>query len=502
MSWLLLVLGILSMAFVANAFIPVRRNIWLFLPSFLASWLAIELAWLTILLEVVLTGVLVWAGALDHWTGWLGLGLAVAQLDPPGRHHRVVPRRPRERRRRCWRRSGWSTIPGPVLDDLPHPRRPLRPGRRSRPEARRPRPEGRRAPTAPSGPRCCRSTAAPGSSATSASRACRCCGPLARDGWVGFNANYRLSPAATWPDHLVDLKRALAFIREHADEYGVDPDFIAVTGGSAGGHLAAHAGAHPGRSPLPARLRGRRHARCRRACRSTGSTTSPTAAEHHAVAVPRTGSCSRSIMKAFLERRARAVPRRLARRQRPVRRAAVPRRPRRPRHPRPRRGRPRPSSPPPARRPTRPSCTSSCTAPSTPSTSSPRCAPAGWCAPSSGSSGSSGATTCGRRRRTSPTGPHHRSRRRRRPPRSVRHRLTPAGGRRCVGCPRHDRPAHGLAPTPLRHHPSPRWVGWGAKLGGRRVVGDCVGIVPPCTFRPHEAPGPSSGGELERSILQ
>jgi acetyl esterase/lipase len=61
---------------------------------------------------------------------------------------------------------------------------------------------------------------------------------LARDGWVGFNANYRLSPAATWPDHLIDLKRALAFIREHADEYGVDPDFVAVTGGSAGGHLA------------------------------------------------------------------------------------------------------------------------------------------------------------------------------------------------------------------------------------------------------------------------
>ena len=62
---------------------------------------------------------------------------------------------------------------------------------------------------------------------------------LARHGWVGFNVNYRLSPAATWPDHLVDVKRALAFVREHADEYGIDPDFVAVTGGSAGGHLAA-----------------------------------------------------------------------------------------------------------------------------------------------------------------------------------------------------------------------------------------------------------------------
>jgi acetyl esterase/lipase len=62
---------------------------------------------------------------------------------------------------------------------------------------------------------------------------------LAGQGWVGFNANYRLSPKATFPDHLVDLKRAVAWIREHADEYAVDPDFLVVTGGSAGGHLAA-----------------------------------------------------------------------------------------------------------------------------------------------------------------------------------------------------------------------------------------------------------------------
>jgi acetyl esterase/lipase len=62
---------------------------------------------------------------------------------------------------------------------------------------------------------------------------------LAERGWVGFNVNYRLSPGATFPDHLVDIKRAIAWIRDHADDYGVDPNFIAVTGGSAGGHLAA-----------------------------------------------------------------------------------------------------------------------------------------------------------------------------------------------------------------------------------------------------------------------
>jgi acetyl esterase/lipase len=62
---------------------------------------------------------------------------------------------------------------------------------------------------------------------------------MAERGWVCFAPNYRLSPKATFPDHIVDVKRALVWIREHAEEFGIDPDFIAVTGGSAGGHLAA-----------------------------------------------------------------------------------------------------------------------------------------------------------------------------------------------------------------------------------------------------------------------
>lgn len=62
---------------------------------------------------------------------------------------------------------------------------------------------------------------------------------LAAQGWVGFNVNYRLSPGATFPEHLIDIKRAIAWIRAHAEEYNIDPNFIAVTGGSAGGHLTA-----------------------------------------------------------------------------------------------------------------------------------------------------------------------------------------------------------------------------------------------------------------------
>ena len=58
-------------------------------------------------------------------------------------------------------------------------------------------------------------------------------------GWVCVAVNYRLSPQATFPDHIVDVKRALRWIREHISEYGGAPSFVCVTGGSAGGHLTA-----------------------------------------------------------------------------------------------------------------------------------------------------------------------------------------------------------------------------------------------------------------------
>jgi acetyl esterase/lipase len=62
---------------------------------------------------------------------------------------------------------------------------------------------------------------------------------LVARGWVCVTINYRLSPTATWPDHVVDCKRAIAWVKEHIAEYGGDPSFIAVSGGSAGGHLCS-----------------------------------------------------------------------------------------------------------------------------------------------------------------------------------------------------------------------------------------------------------------------
>jgi acetyl esterase/lipase len=62
---------------------------------------------------------------------------------------------------------------------------------------------------------------------------------LVARGWVCVAINYRLSPKATWPDHIVDAKRAVAWVKEHIADYGGDAAFVAVSGGSAGGHLCA-----------------------------------------------------------------------------------------------------------------------------------------------------------------------------------------------------------------------------------------------------------------------
>lgn len=62
---------------------------------------------------------------------------------------------------------------------------------------------------------------------------------MADRGWVCVSINYRLSPRATWPDHIIDVKRALAWVKANIAEHGGDPEFVAITGGSAGGHLSS-----------------------------------------------------------------------------------------------------------------------------------------------------------------------------------------------------------------------------------------------------------------------
>jgi acetyl esterase/lipase len=68
---------------------------------------------------------------------------------------------------------------------------------------------------------------------------------MAARGWVCASVDYRVGPSATWPDQILDVTSALGWVREHITNYGGDPDFVAITGGSAGGHLAALAALTP-----------------------------------------------------------------------------------------------------------------------------------------------------------------------------------------------------------------------------------------------------------------
>jgi acetyl esterase/lipase len=69
---------------------------------------------------------------------------------------------------------------------------------------------------------------------------------MAAKGWVCVAINYRLAPRNPWPAHIVDVKRAIAWVRENIADHGGDPDYLVITGGSAGGHLAALAALTPG----------------------------------------------------------------------------------------------------------------------------------------------------------------------------------------------------------------------------------------------------------------
>ncbi len=65
---------------------------------------------------------------------------------------------------------------------------------------------------------------------------------LRAEGFDVVSVDYRLSPSAHHPDHVMDVKRAIAWVADHAEERDFDPSNIFVAGHSAGGHLAMLAG--------------------------------------------------------------------------------------------------------------------------------------------------------------------------------------------------------------------------------------------------------------------
>jgi len=259
MSWLFLVVTLVGAALTYNAFrpqyAPSRRAV----LSFFAGWLTTELALHHIAWQAVATLGFTWAGALQHWPGTLGLlitvlswiGLAYAYWR--GREAGDVV----ERALRQELGPGFATKIQPDLRERfsPHVqwRRVLIPFPIRHPEVERLRDitylrvaglnlklDIYRHHSRPDNcPTLLQIHGGGWVLGSKNEQGLPLMYHLAARGWLCVSVDYRLSPHATFPEPVVDLKHTIEWIRQHGRAYGANPDFLIVTGGSAGGHLAS-----------------------------------------------------------------------------------------------------------------------------------------------------------------------------------------------------------------------------------------------------------------------
>lgn len=254
MPWVFLAASLVGAAFTWNAFRPWFRPGPAAVASFLAGWLTTELALHHLAWQALMTALFVHFGALRAWPGWIALalvgiswtGLAVSirrslrarraaetalaeVLDPIDHAPHAAPAPKLD-----WRKV---LLPIPVRhraavrlrDVVYHEQGRLR----LRLDVWRPREDGAGRPAL---------IYVHGGAwvlGDKSSQGLPLMQHLAAHGWVCFGIDYRLSPRATFPDHLVDVKRAIAWVREHGATFGADPRVLVIAGGSAGGHLAA-----------------------------------------------------------------------------------------------------------------------------------------------------------------------------------------------------------------------------------------------------------------------
>jgi acetyl esterase/lipase len=76
--------------------------------------------------------------------------------------------------------------------------------------------------------------------------------PILRHGYTVFAIYHVSQPEATVMEIVEDVNRGVRFLRHHAREYGIDPQRLGITGGSAGGHLSLMLATRGGPGPKDA----------------------------------------------------------------------------------------------------------------------------------------------------------------------------------------------------------------------------------------------------------
>ena len=265
MSWVFFTAALVGALFTLNALRPPSRFWFMQGPAFFASWLTGELAPHHLLWQAAATAAFVWAGALVGWQGRSALGLVVISWVGLAWLH-TESRRAQKTMEGALREALGDDYRAQIAVDLAATLdEPMALRQRMMPLPVRDRRVERigNIPFHEAGGRVLkldvyrsrtRPTRAPvllqihgGGWIVGAKeqQGLPLMMRLAAHGWVCVAASYRLSPRATFPDHLIDVKAAIRWIREHGAEYGADPDFIVISGGSAGGHLSALAALTP-----------------------------------------------------------------------------------------------------------------------------------------------------------------------------------------------------------------------------------------------------------------
>lgn len=262
MPTVFLCLALLGALMTANAFVAQRRFTPFVIPSFFAGWLVSELPLHQIAWQALATAAFVATGALESWQGWLGLGVTLVSwggllaLRPIAQQAAEVTESSLRDALGDDYRKAWSPENERAMEVAPIAHRHFWAFKMRHPDVEVIRdipyiddgnPRHMLDIYAPKQPH-------PGMTpapvllqihgggwiiGNKKEQALPLMNLMAARGWVCVTANYRLSPKATFPDHLLDLKRAVQWIREEIHNYGGDPNFIVATGGSAGGHLSS-----------------------------------------------------------------------------------------------------------------------------------------------------------------------------------------------------------------------------------------------------------------------
>lgn len=254
LPWIFLSVSVVGGWFSWNAYRPFRRPVALAAVSFFAGWLTTELAVHHLAFQLLVTALLVWLGALHAWPGWVALAITAVSwaflwgsLQRSRSAEEVVEKALTEglgaeyrnalatlEQRVRWRHLA---LPLPLSRGLVVRQRDIV---FTEGDGYRMKLDIYRAKNATEvGPTLLQIHGGGWILGRKDDQGIPLMHHMAARGWTCISANYRLSPRAKFPAHVVDIKQAIRWIKEHGREHGADPDFIVVTGGSAGGHLAA-----------------------------------------------------------------------------------------------------------------------------------------------------------------------------------------------------------------------------------------------------------------------